>query len=44
MQLARRVTGRTMAAWFGWAALVLSPTQLLNAFTVYPDGPAGLSC
>ena len=41
-ELSRRVTGSTTAAWFGWAALVLAPTQLLNAFTVYPDGPAGL--
>jgi hypothetical protein len=41
-ELARRVTGRTDAAWFGWAAVVLSPTLLLNAFTVYPDGPAAL--
>ncbi len=41
-ELARRVTGSTQAAWFGWAAVVLAPTQLLNAFTVYPDGPAGL--
>jgi hypothetical protein len=40
--LARRVTGSTSAAWFGWAAIVVSPTLLLNAFTVYPDGPAGL--
>ena len=40
-ELSRRVTGSTTAAWFGWAALVLAPTQLLNAFTVYPDGPAG---
>ncbi len=41
-ELARRVTGSTGAAWFGWAAVVLSPTFLLNSFTVYPDGPAGL--
>ena len=41
-QLAWRVTGRTDAAWFGWAAVVLAPTMLLNAFTVYPDGPAAL--
>jgi hypothetical protein len=41
-ELARRVTGRTDAAWFGWAAVVLSPTMLLNAFTVYPDGPGAL--
>jgi hypothetical protein len=41
-ELTRRVTGRTDAAWFGWAAVVLSPALLLNAFTVYPDGPGGL--
>ena len=41
-ELARRVTGRTDAAWFGWAAIVFSPTVALNAFTVYPDGPAAL--
>ena len=40
-RLARRVTGRDSAAWFGWAAVVLSSTLLLNAFTVYPDGPGG---
>ncbi len=40
--LARRVTGRADAAWFGWAAVVLAPTALLNAFTVYPDGPGAL--
>jgi hypothetical protein len=41
-ELARRATGSTGAAWFGWAAVVLSPTFLLNAFTVYPDGPGAL--
>ncbi len=41
-ELARRVTGRTDAAWFGWAAVVCSPTLLVNTFTVYPDGPGGL--
>ncbi len=40
--LAWRVTGRRDAAWFGWAAVVLAPTTLLNAFTVYPDGPGAL--
>ena len=40
--LAHQVTGRPDAAWFGWAAVVLSPPMLLNAFTVYPDGPGGL--
>src|SRR4051812_28110897 len=28
-ELSRRVTGSTRAAWFGWAAVVLAPTQLL---------------
>jgi hypothetical protein len=41
-ELTRRVTGSTGAAWFGWAAVVVSPALLLNAFTVYPDGPGGL--
>jgi hypothetical protein len=41
-ELARRVTGRTDAAWFGWAAVVCAPTLLVNTFTVYPDGPGGL--
>ncbi len=41
-ELTRRVTGLTAAAWFGWGAVVLSPVLLLNAFTVYPDGPGGL--
>ena len=40
-RLAKRVSGRDDAAWFGWAAVVLSPTLLLNSFTVYPDGPGG---
>ena len=40
-RLAKRVTRRDDAAWFGWAAVVLSPTLLLNSFTVYPDGPGG---
>ena len=41
-QLSRRVTGRADAAWFGWVAVVLAPTTMLNAFTVYPDGPGSL--
>jgi hypothetical protein len=40
--LAWRVTGRRDAAWFGCAAVVLAPTAVLNAFTVYPDGPGAL--
>jgi hypothetical protein len=38
--LAWRVTGSASAAWFGWAAVALSPPYLLESFTVYPDGPA----
>jgi hypothetical protein len=41
-RLALRVTSRVDAAWFGWAAVVFAPSMLLNAFTVYPDGPGGL--
>jgi hypothetical protein len=41
-RLAWRVTGRADAAWFGWAATVFAAPLLLNAFTVYPDGPGGL--
>jgi hypothetical protein len=37
--LAWRVTGSASAAWFGWAAVALSPPFLLESFTVYPDGP-----
>ena len=29
------------AAWFGWAAIVLTPTWIFHAFTVYPDGVGG---
>ena len=29
------------AAWFGWAAIVLSSTWIFHAFTVYPDGVGG---
>jgi hypothetical protein len=40
--MAFRVTGSGAAAWFGWASVVFAPPVLLNAFTVYPDGPGGL--
>ena len=40
--LAWLITGRTDAAWFGWASVVFSATFLFHAFTVYPDGPAAL--
>jgi hypothetical protein len=41
-RLAWRVTGRTDAAWFGWAAVTLSTSQIFHSFTIYPDGPAGV--
>ncbi len=36
--LAWRVSASASAAWFGWAAVVLSTPWLLETFTVYPDG------
>jgi hypothetical protein len=32
--------GDALAAWFGWAALVLSAPYGLHAAAIYPDGPA----
>jgi hypothetical protein len=40
--LARLVTGRVDAAWFGWAAVTLSVTSVFHSFAVYPDGPGGV--
>jgi hypothetical protein len=40
--LARLVTGRADAAWFGWAAVTLSVTSVFHSFAVYPDGPGGV--
>lgn len=36
------VTGRSDAAWFGWAATTLSVSTIFHSFTVYPDGPGGV--
>jgi hypothetical protein len=36
--LAWVVTGRSDAAWFGWAAVTLSSTWIFHSFAVYPDG------
>lgn len=36
-----RVTGSVAAAWFGWAAVVLSEPFFVQTFMVYPDAPAG---
>jgi hypothetical protein len=36
--LAWRLTQRTDAAWFGWAAATLSTTWIFHSFAVFPDG------
>ena len=41
-RLAWRATGDAGAAWFGWAAVCLSPTWVFHTFTVYPDGVGAL--
>ena len=41
-RLARIVTGRSDAAWFGWAIVTLSTTEIFHSFTVYPDGVGGV--
>ncbi len=35
-------TGRTDAAWFGWAAVTLPVTTIFQSFTIYPDGLGGV--
>jgi hypothetical protein len=40
--LAWRVTRNRTAAWFGWAAVTLSAPFVLEAFTVFPDGPGAV--
>ena len=37
--LAWRTTGNMSAAWFGWAAVMVSAPFLLESYTVFPDGP-----
>ena len=41
-ETSRRVTGRTGAAWIGWAAATLSAPFFFHAFAVYPDGPGAV--
>jgi hypothetical protein len=36
------VSGSAAAAWFGWAAVSLSTTDVFHASAIYPDGPGGL--
>lgn len=38
-----RVTDSAGAAWFGWAAVVLTPTFAMQSFLVFPDGPGFLA-
>jgi hypothetical protein len=38
-----RATDSPEAAWFAWAAVVLTPTFAVHSFTVYPDGPGLLA-
>lgn len=41
-RLGWRVTGSAGAAWFGWAAVTLTPPFLLESYTVFPDGPGAV--
>ena len=41
-RLTYAVTGRFDAAWFGWAAVTLSVSEIFHSFTVYPDGLGGV--
>jgi hypothetical protein len=41
-RLAWMVTGRTDAAWLGWAAVTISASAIFHSFTVYPDGVGGV--
>ena len=42
-RLVRDVTADAGAAWFAWAAAVLASPILFHAFTVFPDGVAGVA-
>lgn len=35
-------TGRSDAAWFGWATVTLPVTAVFHSFTVFPDGPGAV--
>ena len=41
--LARLLTGRDAAAWFGWAAVTCSATWVFHSFAVFPDGPGAVA-
>ncbi|TAK12134.1 MAG: hypothetical protein EPO35_11705 [Acidobacteria bacterium] len=38
-RLSWRATDSPEAAWFAWAAVVLTPTFVMQSFSVFPDGP-----
>jgi hypothetical protein len=42
-RLSWRVTDSPHAAWFAWAAVVLTPTFAMQSFMVFPDGPGLLA-
>lgn len=42
-RLSWRATDSVEAAWFAWAAVVLSPTFAMHSFAVFPDGPGLLA-
>jgi hypothetical protein len=42
-RMVRDVTGDAGAAWFAWAASALASPVLFHAFTVFPDGVAGIA-
>jgi len=42
-RLCWRATDSPEAAWFAWAAVVLTPTFAMQSFSVFPDGPALLA-
>jgi hypothetical protein len=42
-RLCWRATDSSEAAWFAWAAVVLTPTFAMQSFSVFPDGPALLA-
>jgi hypothetical protein len=42
-RLCWRATDSAEAAWFAWAAVVLTPAFAMQSFSVFPDGPALLA-
>ncbi len=42
-RIAWRATDSAEAAWFAWAAVVMTPTFAVHSFMVFPDGPGLLA-